>query len=474
MIKWFKGLVIVGMVVFLSGVLSAGEIAVELRFYQGFYENGNSTLTIVSSYSLKKISDDKIIPFVELDKEPRQLKEVYKLKNVKRLGSLNIILGKDKTEDGSREVMTDIRLNGRDLILRVNTVAGQKDRFGIEILEKGEKERVLLESEVIVPDGKTAVLGFKDSGEKIYFLAFNRKYREKEETLAEMLNAKSIKAPKLLKKKEPEYPQLALKGGIEGEVVLKGQTDLEGNMTEVNILEGHPLLAKAAQEVLKHWKYAVWEIDGNKKPVSFSMILIFRIKRDPARGEKEADKILERYRPLLKEKEPKTEKSLPRILEMVITFGEKAQPENEKKSQWAEKIGAKSIETPKLIRRVEPKYPAAALDANIEGEVILRGKTDTDGNVTDIKVLLGHPLLSEAAVNAARQWKYLPWKIDGKARPVDFTLVIIFRAKKIPSDKINPMVKEVIDRNKQLLEKGREKDKEIPALMEVVLIEEKK
>lgn len=474
MIKWFKGLVIVGMVVFLSGVLSAGEIAVELRFYQGFYENGNSTLTIVSSYSLKKISDDKIIPFVELDKEPRQLKEVYKLKNVKRLDSLNIILGKDKTEDGSREVMTDIRLNSRDLILRVNTVAGQKDRFGIEILEKGEKERVLLESEVIVPDGKTAVLGFKDSGEKIYFLAFNRKYREKEETLAEMLNAKSIKAPKLLKKKEPEYPQLALKGGIEGEVVLKGQTDLEGNMTEVNILEGHPLLAKAAQEVLKHWKYAVWEIDGNKKPVSFSMILIFRIKRDPARGEKEADKILERYRPLLKEKEPKTKKSLPSILEMVITFGEKAQPENEKKSQWAEKIGAKSIETPKLTRRVEPKYPAAALDANIEGEVILRGKTDTDGNVTDIKVLLGHPLLSEAAFNAACQWKYLPWKIDGKARPVNFTLVIIFRAKKIPSDKINPMVKEIIDRNKQLLEKGREKDKEIPALMEVVLIEGKK
>jgi len=204
------------------------------------------------------------------------------------------------------------------------------------------------------------------------------------------------------------------------------------------------------------------------------MILIFRIKRDPARGEDEADKILERYRTLLKEKEPKTEKSLPRILEMVITFGEKAQPENEKKSQWAEKIGAKSIETPKLIRRVEPKYPAAALNANMEGEVILRGKTDTDGNVTDIKVLLGHPLLSEAAVNAARQWKYLPWKIDGKARPVDFTLVIIFRAKKIPSDKINPMVKEVIDRNKQLLEKGREKDKEIPALMEVVLIEGKK
>jgi TonB family protein len=474
MIKWFKGLIIVGMSVFLSGVLSAGEIAVELRFYQGFYESGNSTLTIASSYSLKKISDDKIIPFVELDKEPRQLKEVYKLKDVKRLGSLNIMLGKDKAEGGSREVMTDIRLNGQTLILRVYTAAGQKDRFGIEILEKGEKERVLLESEVIVPDGKTAVLGFKDSGEKIYFLAFNRKYREKEETLAELLIAKSIKSPKLLKKKEPEYPPLALKGGIEGEVVLEGQTDLEGNVTEVNILEGHPLLAKAAQEVLKHWKYAVWEVDGNKKPVSFSMILIFRIKRDPARGENEAEKILERYRPLLKEKEPKTKKSLPRILEMVITFGEKAQPEDEKKSQWAEKIGAKSIETPKLIRRVDPKYPAAALDANIEGDVILSGKTDTDGNVTDIKVRLGHPLLSGAAVNAARQWKYLPWKIDGTAKPVEFTLVIIYRTKKILSDKINPMVKEVLDRNKQLLEKGREKDKKIPALMEVVLIEGKK
>jgi TonB family protein len=476
MIKWFKGLVIVFMAVFVSSVLSAGEIAVELRFYQGFYENGNSTLTIVSSYSLKKISDDKIIPFMELEKETRQLKEIYKLKKVKRLDSLNIILGKGKTEDKSREFMTNIRLNGRTLILRVYTVTGQKDRFGIEILEKGEKERVLLESEVIVPDGKTAVLGFKDSEEKIYFLAFNRKYREKEETLAEMLDAKSIKAPKLLKKKEPEYPKPALKGRIEGEVVLKGHTNLEGNVTKINILQGHPLLAKAAEDALNHWKYAVWEIDGVKKPVSFSMIIIFRIKRDLAGGEKEIDKILERYRPLLKEKEAKAKKVLPQILEMVLVTAKKEQPKKEiskKEQTLAEQLDAKSVESPKLIRRVEPLYPSVALKANIEGDVILRGITDTDGNVEEVKVLSGHPLLREPAVNAARQWKYLPWKVDGTAYPVEFTLVLIYRVKKIPSDKINSLVKEVLDRNTQLLEKGKKKDKRIPSLLEVILVEKK-
>jgi TonB family protein len=473
MIKWFKGLLIVFMLVFISSVLTAGKIAVELRFYQGFHENGNSTLTTVGSYSLKKIADDKIIPFVELEKEARQLKEIYKLKKVKRLDSLNIIFRNGKSPDKPQEFKTNILLNGQALILRVYTIVGQKDRFGIKILEKRKKERVLLESEVIVPAGKTAVLGFKDSEEKIYFLAFNRKYREKEESLAERLDAKSIKAPKLLKKKEPEYPKPALKAGIEGEVVLKGQTDLEGNVTELNILQGHPLLAKAAEAALNHWKYAVWEIDGVKKPVSFSMIIIFRIKRELAGGEKEIDKILERYRPLLKEKGTKTKKTLPRILEMVIAFGEKAQPKTGKKPEWVEKIGAKSVEAPKLIRRVEPLYPAAPLEANIEGDVILRGLTDTDGNVAEVKVLSGHPLLREAAVNAARQWKYLPWKVDGTAHPVEFTLVVIYRVKKIPADKINPLVKEVLDRNKQLLEKEKKKDKKIPALLEVILVEKK-
>jgi TonB family protein len=446
------------MLVFISGVLTAGEIAVELRFYQGFHENGNSTATIVGSYSLKKIAGDKIIPYMELEKETRQLKEIYKLKKVKRLDSLNIIFREGKSPDKHQEFMTDIRLNGRALTLRVYTIGGQKDRFGIKILEKGKKERVLLESEVIVPDGKTAVLGFEDSGEKIFFVAFNRKSTPGHPGLK---GKKSVKYPKLLHYKEPVYPREALKQGLTGHVMVSLRTDADGNVAHAEFIEGPPLLEKAVKDVILKWKYSPWWIDGVKKPVDFSVIFIFSLKEVSGPLKKDyGKKLVDRFKEWTKTRKSKPE--LPALLEMVMITGKKEKP------------GVMTVEKPKLIRRAEPQYPETALQTNIEGDVILRGKTDTDGNVTDIKVLLGHPLLREPAVHSARQWKYLPWKINGTPYPVEFTLVFIYRAKKILPDKINPLVKEVLDRNKQLLEKGKKKDKKNPMLMEVVLIEGKK
>jgi TonB family protein len=474
MIKWFKGLVMVFMLVFVSSVLSAGEgkIAVELRFYQGFHENGNSSAARVGSYYLKKIADDKIIPFMKREEEALKLKEIYKLKKVKRLDSLKIIFRESKSPDKPQEFKTNILLNGRTLILRVYTIVGQKDRFGIGILEKGEKERVLLESEVIVPEEKTAVLGFKDSEEKIYFLAFNRKSTWDHPGLK---GKKSIQYPKLRYYLDPEYPQEALKQKLVGNVMVSLRTDNDGNVVHAEFLQGPPLLKKAVKEAVLKWKYSPWKIDGIKKPVDFSIIFIFRLKKDDASLPKEyTKKLVNRFKELVKDKKSKRE--LPAILEMVLVPVEKEQPKKEiskKEQTLAEKLGAKSVEAPKLIRRAEPQYPAVALEANIEGDVILRGKTDTDGNVEEVKVLSGHPLLRLPAVNAARQWKYLPWKVDGTAHPVEFTLVVIYRAKKIPADKINPLVKEVLDRSKQLLEKEKKKDKKIPALLEVILVEKK-
>jgi len=84
------------------------------------------------------------------------------------------------------------------------------------------------------------------------------------------------------------------------------------------------------------------------------------------------------------------------------------------------------VKPPKLIRRIEPDYPEIARQARVEGVVILEATTDVFGRVTGVRVLRSLPLLDAAAVDAVRQWIYEPMVINGRPRPVTFTVTVRF------------------------------------------------
>ena len=84
------------------------------------------------------------------------------------------------------------------------------------------------------------------------------------------------------------------------------------------------------------------------------------------------------------------------------------------------------VKAPQLARRVEPDYPELAQKARIEGVVVLEATTDVYGRVTGVRVLRSIPLLDEAAVAAVRQWVYEPLMINGRPRPVTFTVTVRF------------------------------------------------
>ncbi|MBV71994.1 MAG: hypothetical protein CMH52_11745 [Myxococcales bacterium] len=71
----------------------------------------------------------------------------------------------------------------------------------------------------------------------------------------------------------------------------------------------------------------------------------------------------------------------------------------------------------KLIKRVKPRYPKAALRAGIEGKIIFLLTVGVDGRVRKAKALgkkLGYGL-DEAAMKAVKKFKYRPATVDGKA-----------------------------------------------------------
>jgi TonB family protein len=75
-----------------------------------------------------------------------------------------------------------------------------------------------------------------------------------------------------------------------------------------------------------------------------------------------------------------------------------------------------------LIHKVPPVYPQGAKDSHIQGTVVLETYVNKDGLVDNLKLLSGHPLLAQAAIDAVRQWTYKPTLLNGQ--PVDIVTTV--------------------------------------------------
>jgi protein TonB len=84
------------------------------------------------------------------------------------------------------------------------------------------------------------------------------------------------------------------------------------------------------------------------------------------------------------------------------------------------------VKQPRIIKIVEPKYPATAKTARVEGSVIIEATLTADGSVDKLKVISGPPLLIPAAVDAVQQWRYEPTYLNGQAVPVILTAKVNF------------------------------------------------
>jgi|SRR5215467_9005056 len=60
----------------------------------------------------------------------------------------------------------------------------------------------------------------------------------------------------------------------------------------------------------------------------------------------------------------------------------------------------------RIIKKVEPDYPAVLRDKGIGGTVRLRVTVRADGTVKDVQTLGGNAVLVDAAARAVKQWRY--------------------------------------------------------------------
>ena len=79
-----------------------------------------------------------------------------------------------------------------------------------------------------------------------------------------------------------------------------------------------------------------------------------------------------------------------------------------------------------LIQRIEPPYPQLARAARVQGDVVLSAVIDTNGHITNLQLVSGHPMLVPAAIAAVKQWRYKPYLLNGQPVEVETTITVIF------------------------------------------------
>ena len=84
--------------------------------------------------------------------------------------------------------------------------------------------------------------------------------------------------PKLIKKIEPIYPQIASEANVEGSVILEVTTDIDGKVKRVKVLRSIPLLDQAAIDAVKQWVFEPLIIDGQRRSVILTVRVQFKLK----------------------------------------------------------------------------------------------------------------------------------------------------------------------------------------------------
>jgi TonB family protein len=186
------------------------------------------------------------------------------------------------------------------------------------------------------------------------------------------------------------YPQAAQDAGTQGRVVVRMTVNESGDVESAGIVSGAPILASAATEAIKEWKFQPYIQDGKPVRVSTNLPFLFAIADGKCtNGVKQAT---------------------------VTTPFEDAVTVAEKDMQGY------------VCNKVPAAYPRMAELARISGDVVMALKIGKDGTVQNLHVLSSaSPLLNQSALDAARQWRYRPYLVSDKPVPVETTITIAFR-----------------------------------------------
>src|SRR5712671_4941229 len=89
--------------------------------------------------------------------------------------------------------------------------------------------------------------------------------------------SQGVSAGNLIKRVQPNYPPLARQARIQGTVVLQAEISKDGTIQNLQLISGHPMLAPAAIEAVKQWRYKPYLLNGEPVAVDTQVQVNFTL-----------------------------------------------------------------------------------------------------------------------------------------------------------------------------------------------------
>jgi TonB family protein len=181
-----------------------------------------------------------------------------------------------------------------------------------------------------------------------------------------------------------------------------------GDVQDISLFSGHPMLAPAAIEAVKQWKYRPYLLNGEPVAVETQVQVNFSLSDKPAPEGVAGDIPGGATGGVIGSMPTSPTTDSPRI----------ATPQRVRVSS--------GVSQGLLIKKVSPQYPEEARTEGVQGVVLLKATIDKEGSISNLELISGHPLLAPAAIEAVKQWKYRPYLLAGQAVVVETQIQVNF------------------------------------------------
>jgi len=95
-------------------------------------------------------------------------------------------------------------------------------------------------------------------------------------TLAQVRISQGVLQGLLIKSVQPKYPASAISAHAQGAVQIEATIDKEGNVVHPKVLSGHKLLAAAALEAVRQWRYKPYYLNGEPVEIQTQITINFK------------------------------------------------------------------------------------------------------------------------------------------------------------------------------------------------------
>jgi TonB family protein len=214
----------------------------------------------------------------------------------------------------------------------------------------------------------------------------------------------------LINRIAPVYPPLARAARIQGTVILKVIVNKVGEIRDLEVVSGHPMLVPSATEAVRKWRYTPYVKDGEPVEVTTTIQVNFQLADKPPGSSGDGTRPDDSGTP-----------AQPAGIVGAADAATNPLPAPPQRVRVSSGVASAFI-----VKKVPPHYPEDARQQKVQGTVLLKVNIDKEGNVYKTELISGHPLLAPAAIEAVQQWKYKPYLLNGAPVEVETQVQVNF------------------------------------------------